>query len=374
MVTNTTPRAAGRSPRRRRPRWWVELLLGLALFGVYALLGALSLPGHERRAFVHGEDILAVQRMLHTDFERSVNHWLADQGWLMVVANYEYAFGYLLVTLVALVWLYRRRPRHYPWARDVFAISTLLAILCFWLYPVAPPRLLLDAGFIDTVRLGGTWGSWGSPMVEGANQLAAMPSLHIGWALWVAVTLFRSGAAWWARIASIGHVLVTFTVIVATGNHYWLDALGGAVVVGIGVLAADLARGKPVMWDASASRRLWRRGRPAYTGAVTDTATDAKTPVPPKAAQLAAARTFAAEHGKPVKAVVQRIGRAGARVLLVGGDGALGDVVVPSVETGEALIEAVEGLERSEWDADTVAATVIGPEHRRRMAGPLARR
>ncbi len=73
-------------------------------------------------------------------------------------------------------------------------------------------------------------------MVEGANQLAAMPSLHIGWALWVAVTLFRSGAAWWARIASIGHVLVTFTVIVATGNHYWLDALGGAVVVGIGVL------------------------------------------------------------------------------------------------------------------------------------------
>jgi hypothetical protein len=188
------------------------------LFGVYALLGALSLPGHERRAFVHGEDILAVQRMLHTDFERSVNHWLADQGWLMVVANYEYAFGYLLVTLVALVWLYRRRPRHYPWARDVFAISTLLAILCFWLYPVAPPRLLPDAGFIDTVRLGGTWGSWGSPMVEGANQLAAMPSLHIGWALWVAVTLFRSGAAWWARIASIGHVLVTFTVIVATGN------------------------------------------------------------------------------------------------------------------------------------------------------------
>ena len=75
-----------------------------------------------------------------------------------------------------------------------------------------------------------------------------------------------------------------------------------------------------------------------------------------------------------MKAVVQRIGRAGARVLLVGGDGALGDVVVPSVETGEALIEAVEGLERSEWDADTVAATVIGPEHRRRMAGPLARR
>ena len=65
---------------------------------------------------------------------------------------------------------------------------------------------------------------------------------------------------------------------------------------------------------------------------------------------------------------------AGARVLLVGADGALGDVVVPSVETGEALIEAVEGVERSEWDADTVGATKIGAAHRRRMAGPLARR
>ncbi len=373
-MTGTTPCATGRSPHRRRPRWWVEILLGLILFGVYALIGAFRLPGHAHRAFANGEDILAVQRALHINIELPVNRWLADQGWLMVVANYEYAFGYLVATFVALVWLYRRRPGQYPWARDVFAVSTLIAVLCFWLYPVAPPRLLPDAGFIDTVWLGDTWGSWGSPMVEGANQLAAMPSLHIGWALWVSVVLSRSGAPRWAQVASAVHVLVTFAVIVATGNHYWLDALGGVAVVWLGVLAADLARGKSVTWTASVRRSLCRRGRHAYTGAVTDTATEAKTPAPPKAAQLAAARTFVAEHGKPVKAVIQRIGRAGARVLLVGADGALGDVVVPSVETGEALIEAVEGVERSEWDADTVGATKIGAAHRRRMAGPLARR
>ncbi|MFI5586576.1 hypothetical protein ACIA5G_16160 [Amycolatopsis sp. NPDC051758] len=91
--------------------------------------------------------------------------------------------------------------------------------------------------------------------------------------------------------------------------------------------------------------------------------------VPPSSAQLAAARKFVKAHGKPSRAVVENIGRVGARVVLVGADGALGDVVVPSVATGEALIEAVEDLEAASWDAETVQATKIGPEHRRKMAG-----
>lgn len=371
-VTSTTRDSTDRR-RRRRPRWWVETLLGLLLFGLYALLGGLPLPGHERRAVANGEDILALEAVLHTDFERSVNHWLADRGWLTIVANYEYAFSYLAVTLITLVWLYRRRPHHYGWGRNVFVVVNVLAILCFWLYPVAPPRLLPEAGFLDTVRLGGTWGSWGSPMLDGANQLAAMPSLHLGWALWASVALGRGGAPRPAQVASAVHVAVTFVVIVATGNHYWLDALGGAVVVGLGVLAADAVGGGAVTWTASGRRSLWRPRLAPYTDAVTETTTNSAAPAV-KSAQLAAARAFVADHGKPAKAVVQRIGRAGARVVLVGDDGALGDVVVPSVETGEALIEAVDGVEAAEWDAETVSATVIGPEHRRRMAGPRARR
>lgn len=104
-----------------------------------------------------------------------------------------------------------------------------------------------------------------------------------------------------------------------------------------------------------------------------DTETE-QTPAPAGARQLAAARAFVAEHGKPAKAVVERIGRAGARVVLVGADGALGDVVVPSTATGEALVEAIDELEPAVWDAETVGATTIGAKHRRRMAGPLARR
>lgn len=99
-----------------------------------------------------------------------------------------------------------------------------------------------------------------------------------------------------------------------------------------------------------------------------------ETPQAPTARQLSSARAFVAEHGKPSKAVVEHLGRAGARVVLVGADGALGDVVVPSTATGDALVEAVEDLEPAAWDAATVNATVIGPAHRRKMAGPLARR
>ncbi|WIX97921.1 hypothetical protein QRX60_27990 [Amycolatopsis mongoliensis] len=91
--------------------------------------------------------------------------------------------------------------------------------------------------------------------------------------------------------------------------------------------------------------------------------------VAPSSAQLTAARKFVKAHGKPSRAVVENIGRSGARVVLVGADGALGDVVVPSVATGEALVEAVDDLEAATWDAETVKAAKIGPEHRRKMAG-----
>lgn len=89
----------------------------------------------------------------------------------------------------------------------------------------------------------------------------------------------------------------------------------------------------------------------------------------PTSRQVAAARDFVKRHGKPSRAVVENIGRVGARVVLVGADGALGDVVVASVTAGEALVESVQDLEPAEWDSETVKATKIGAEHRRRMAG-----
>lgn len=94
---------------------------------------------------------------------------------------------------------------------------------------------------------------------------------------------------------------------------------------------------------------------------------DNDTPVVPAAA-VKAAKSFLAAHGKTARAVVENVGRAGARVVLVGEDGALGDVFVPGPAAGEALIERIEGLEAAEWDRETVSTTRIGAGHRRKMA------
>ncbi|KAA9160379.1 DUF1298 domain-containing protein [Amycolatopsis acidicola] len=240
--TNTPLTVADRTGARGRPRWWAELLGGLALFGVYLLIEARPLPSREARAISSGEGILGFERALRLDFERPMNVWLAGQGWLRTLANYEYAFTYIVSALVLLCWVYVRHPGQYRRVRNSFALVNLLALLVFWLLPVAPPRMLPGAGFVDTVRLGHTWGSWGSPMVDNANQLAAMPSLHVGWALWVSVVLARLARGRTVQLVSAVHVLVTLLVILATGNHYWLDAAGAVLVVAVGVMIADVAR------------------------------------------------------------------------------------------------------------------------------------
>jgi hypothetical protein len=94
--------------------------------------------------------------------------------------------------------------------------------------------------------------------------------------------------------------------------------------------------------------------------------------VPPLAVKAAA--KFVADHGKHSKAVVERVGRAGARIVLIGTDGAMGDVVVPDLAVGEAVVAEVADLELSEWDRETTSLVRIGPAHRRKMAGPRARR
>lgn len=99
--------------------------------------------------------------------------------------------------------------------------------------------------------------------------------------------------------------------------------------------------------------------------------TEQATAPSPKA--IAVAKAFVAAHGGSARAVVENLGRTGARIVLIGEDGLMGDVMVPDVAAGEALVEAVDGLAPHEWDGETIAALKIGPAHRRKMAGPRAR-
>jgi PAP2 superfamily protein/wax ester synthase-like acyl-CoA acyltransferase family protein/uncharacterized protein DUF1298 len=218
-----------------RPRPVGELLLGLAVFALYSVVQALGGAGREAAAERHARSLFHLERALHLDPERSLNHWLARHDGLAVFANYEYAYTYVLSAFLLLGWVWLRRPDVYRWARTSFVWLNLLGIACFALYPLTPPRLLPGAGFVDTVLEGGTVGSWGSPLVAHANQVAAMPSLHVAWALWVSVVLALVHGGWRSQLLSALHVALTLLVVLATANHWLLDAGGGALAVALGL-------------------------------------------------------------------------------------------------------------------------------------------
>jgi hypothetical protein len=133
-----------------------------------------------------------------------------------------------------MVWLFFRLPHIYRGARTVLVATSLIALLGFYLYPTAPPRLLNSIGYIDTVARFHTWGSLADPNIaKESNQFAAMPSLHIGWALWAGIAIFVCARHLWVRILGLIYPVCTLAVIVGTANHFILDAVGGALVVGL---------------------------------------------------------------------------------------------------------------------------------------------
>lgn len=249
---------------------WRQLALGIAIFACYLLVDLRNRADPDARraaADRHGQDLWDLERRLHLDAVTPLNDWLSGRGGLETVANYEYAFMYLLTALVAIVWLIWRHPAAWPRARTSFALINLAGIACFWLYPTTPPRMLPGSPFTDTVVSGGTWGSWGSQLVADANELAAMPSLHFAWALWVSVALAAVTAARWLQVVSALHVVLTFLVIVATANHYVLDAVAAVLLVVLAERIAHSIHNPEVVGSADAFfLHVERTGAPQTVG------------------------------------------------------------------------------------------------------------
>jgi diacylglycerol O-acyltransferase len=200
---------------------------GLLVFSFYLFVAG-SVAGRLVTADAVARHINGAERWLHLPSERAINNWTAGHKLLSQVANYHYAVGYLATTLGVVLWL---RLTHRPnYARHVAALLAInvVAITLFWIWPCSPPRLLGQGGFVDTVETHGTWGSWGTGLVSSvANQHAAMPSLHVAWATWVAVTLLSQRVPGWLSRTGVLHIGTTTAVIVMTGNHWILDAAAG---------------------------------------------------------------------------------------------------------------------------------------------------
>jgi hypothetical protein len=219
---------------RRRPVWWHEVVIILAGYWVYSL-GRNAVPEHVHAAFRHGLDIEDLQRLLGLNFEHSVNRVVAAHAWLAQTLDYDYATLHFIVTPAVLIWIFARHPNVYRSVRTALVSTTLLCLAVFFLYPVAPPRLLSRLGYIDTVVRFHTWGSFADPQIaEKSNQYAAMPSLHMAWALWCGISLFLLARKRWVRVLGLVYPCTTLVVIIGTANHFLLDAVAGAAALGLG--------------------------------------------------------------------------------------------------------------------------------------------
>ncbi|MFI6422491.1 phosphatase PAP2 family protein [Streptomyces sp. NPDC050842] len=229
-----------------RPPLLREFVLVTALFLVYKL-GRLVANGHETRAFHNADLVWDAERALHLPGEGTIQQLLMHAEPLIRAANTYYAAVHFPATIAFLGWLYWRRPAHYVWSRRVLALLTGAALALHLLMPLAPPRMLAATGLVDTARVYGPSVYGATPEADSmANQFAAMPSLHFGWALMVAIGLIVATRSRW-RVLWLLHPLLTLLVIVGTANHYWFDALAAAALLGLALLAfrAPDRRGAP---------------------------------------------------------------------------------------------------------------------------------
>ena len=191
-------------------------------------------PVHLRLALDHARGILHLEQSLHLDPEPALDRWLAGHHTLGLLLSDYYDNAHFIVTLGLLGWLWWRRADLYRPLRNSLVVVNLLAFAVFWLYPVAPPRML--NGFTDVVASTHAFGGWHTgALASQANQLAAMPSLHIAWAVWCTLALWQISKRPWVRCVAVLYPCVTALAVLATGNHFVLDLVGGLVAIATAV-------------------------------------------------------------------------------------------------------------------------------------------
>ena len=250
--------------RHHRTVWWKEALIIGTFYSLYTvirnqfgsqLVNGVDIPLH---AFTNAMRVIRFERFIGLYHEESLQDIFLPHLWLIKTMNTYYGTAHFFVTMAVFIVLFRKRPDVFPQWRNTLAAMTALAIIGFILFPLMPPRLLdapcpsvgrsdyggaciesplrnlndaTNFGFVDTVStLGGPWAFNKGPGATLSNQYAAMPSLHIGWSTWCAFALWPLARKRWMRAALLIYPAITLFCIIVTGNHFWLDGIGGLVV------------------------------------------------------------------------------------------------------------------------------------------------
>jgi PAP2 superfamily len=216
------------------------VLVIAAFYGGYSLIRDLHGTNDEAvaRATTNAHRLIDLERNIGLFHEAWLQHvFLGDHGFMSFWDDY-YASVHFLAVAGVLIWLFFAQPQRYRFWRNVLAVCTGLALIGFAVFPVLPPRLLPTSyHFVDTLKVvGGLWNFSSGAVNDVSNQYAAMPSLHTAWSTWAAIAIWPSLRHWWAKGLTLLYPAATVYCIVITGNHYFADAAGGLLVLGVAYL------------------------------------------------------------------------------------------------------------------------------------------
>jgi hypothetical protein len=234
-----------------RPAIAAQALIVLWLAWLYDEVNDLA-PLRRAEALTHAASLLHFEQVAGFSPELALDHWTASHAAVALLASYYYVAAHFFVTFGLLAYLWWRRTDLYLPLRNQLILINLIAFAIFWLFPLAPPRMLTVDGFRDVIAISGAVGDFHrGGLASTADQYAAMPSLHVAWAIWCCIVVWRLTRSVALRTLAAVYPVITALVVVATGNHFAADVLAGAIVA-FGVLLAQRA------WPQFAWQTRWR--------------------------------------------------------------------------------------------------------------------
>ena len=257
---------------RRLPNGWRDAALQLALWGTADLLyeGVRGLvAGRTDAALANGRAVIALEQATGTFLEPKVQSLFTGSHIVIDAANWVYMNAQFTVNLLFLGVLYAYRNEIFYFVRNMFFVAMGIALVVHLIVPVAPPRMFTQYGFVDTVHTFAHINQDTGAVSVFVNPYAAVPSMHMCFALLVGATAFRLTSRRWLRALAMTYPVLVLAVIVITANHFFFDAVIGAVTALVAALAAQwvMARLRPDAW-------AWRpvRSTAPVTASVAQTA------------------------------------------------------------------------------------------------------
>jgi hypothetical protein len=213
-----------------------EIVVVVVSFLIYFVIRG-AVVDRAGEAMVRGFHLIDLEQRLHLYHELEMQSWILDHFWMIKTMNFVYLWGHMPLVVVVAVWLYVWHRQAYYVTRNAFLASGAIGVVIYWLFPVAPPRLIPFAGFIDTMAAFDKLGYNAEGAKAFVNPFAAVPSLHFGWSLLLGVVVAWVSRQPWAYVFGVVWPVAMFFAVVMTGNHFILDTIAGAIVsfAGLGI-------------------------------------------------------------------------------------------------------------------------------------------